>query len=168
MRFDAPRGKRSGKSWPPMAGEEEAGCAPGLRSKTKPSGGKLGQAVCLPKHRDEHQALKSLFERPGGVLHRSCLDDEEARRVEAKSDEARPIRASPFARDVFCEAPQQEFPGRWRCRAVSDRGKGKTERGGGVAVGGRPDLVQSRLVELVEKLLPPERGKVGKGVEFQN
>ena len=44
MRFDAPRGERSGKSRPPMAGEEEAGRARGLRGKTKPPGGKLGQA----------------------------------------------------------------------------------------------------------------------------
>jgi hypothetical protein len=80
-------------------------------------------------------------------LYRPCLDDEEARGIEAESDEAWPVRASPFARGVFSETPQQELPGPGSCRALSDHGKSKTERGGGIAVRSRFDLVQPCLGE---------------------
>jgi hypothetical protein len=108
-RCDAPRGECSGKSWPPVAGEKEAGRARSLCGKTKPPGGKLGQAFRLSECGAKGQALQPLFERPGGVLHRPCLDDEETRRVQTESDEARSIRASPFARNVLGEAPDHEL-----------------------------------------------------------
>jgi hypothetical protein len=132
-----------------MIGEEKAGRARSLRGKTKPAGGKLGQAFCLPKRRDERQALKPLFERPGRVLHRPCLDDEKTCRVETKGNEARSVRASPFARGLFGEAPQQDLPMPDPVSALRDHGKGKTERRWGVAVGGWFDFVQPRLSESV-------------------
>ncbi|MFZ2018917.1 MAG: hypothetical protein WAU90_09615 [Methyloceanibacter sp.] len=131
-----------------MPREDKAGGARGLRGKAESSGGKLGQAFGLSKRGDEGEAFKPFFERPGCVLHRPCLDEEETRRVEAKSDEAWPVRVAPFARGVLGEAPEQEVPASPLGQDFSDRSKGKAERGRGVAVGGAPDLVQPRLRQL--------------------
>ena len=119
-----------------------------MRGKAESSGGKLGQAFGLSERGDEGEAFKPFFERPGCVLHRPCLDEEETRRVEAKSDEAWPVRVAPFARGVLGEAPEQEVPAPPLGQDFSDRSKGKAERGRGVAVGGAPDLVQPRLRQL--------------------
>jgi hypothetical protein len=148
-RGDAPRSERPGKSRPPMAGEEEARRSRGLRDNAKPAGGKPSQAFRLSQCCDKGQALQPLFKRPGRVLHRPCLDDEETCRVEAKSNEAWPVRAPPFLRGVLGETPQQEFLVPAPRRALSDHGKGKTERGRGIAVKGRFDLMQSCLGESV-------------------
>jgi hypothetical protein len=148
-RGDAPRGERPGKSRPPMAGKEEARRSRGLRGNAKPAGGKLSQAFRLSECCDKGQALKPLFKRPGRVLHRPCLNDEETRGVETKSKETWPVRAPPFLCGVLSETPQQEFLVPAPRRALSDHGKGKTERGRGIAVKGRFDLMQSCLGESV-------------------
>ena len=119
-----------------------------MRGKAESSGGKLGQAFGLSERGDEGETFKPFFERPGRVLHRPCLDDEEACWIEAKSDEAWSVRVAPFARGVLGEAPEQEVPAPPLGQDFSDRGEGKAERGRGVAVGGAPDLVQPRLREL--------------------
>lgn len=138
-----------------MTREKEAGRARGLRGKAEAAGGKLSLELGLTESGDERAALQPLFQRPGGVLRRPCLDDEQKRGIEALSDEARAVRATPFARGGLSEAPEHEVPASPLSRAVSDRGKGEGERCRGVAVGGRLDLVQSRLPELVEQKRPP-------------
>jgi hypothetical protein len=88
-----------------MTGEEEAGRARGLRGKAEPAGGKLSQAFRLSERRDKGEALQPLFKRPGSVLHRPCLDDEETRRVETEGNEAWPVRTPPFVCGVLGETP---------------------------------------------------------------
>jgi hypothetical protein len=129
-----------------MAGKEEARRSRGLRGNAKPAGGKLSQAFRLSECCDKGQALQPLFKRPGRILYRPCLDDEETRGIKAKSNEAWPVRAPPFLHGVLGEAPQQEFPVPRQCCA---HGKGKTERGRGIAVRGRFDLMQPCLSEPV-------------------
>jgi len=119
-----------------------------LRGKAEAPGGKLGHAFGLSERGDEGEALKPFFDRPGRVVHRPCLDDEEACWVEAKSDEAWPVRVAPFACGLLGEAPEQEVPAPPLGQDFSNRGKSKAERGRGIAVGGAPDLVQPRLREL--------------------
>jgi hypothetical protein len=117
-----------------MAGEEEAGRSRGLRGNAKPAGGKLGQAFCLSECCDKGQALQPFFERPGRVVHRPGFDDEETCGIEAKSNEAWPVRTPPFLRGVLGEAPQQELASARPAHALRDHGKGKAERGRGIAV----------------------------------
>lgn len=116
-----------------------------MRGKAEAAGGKLGHDLGLSERACERQALQPFFQRPGGVQHRPCLDDEETRRVEAESHEAWPVRVSPFACGLLGEAPEQELPAPRPAHPSSDHGKGEGERGRGVAVGGGLDLVQSRL-----------------------
>jgi hypothetical protein len=52
---------------------------------------------------------------------------------------------SPFACGLLGEAPEQELPAPPPAHCLSDQGKGESERGRGVAVGGGLDLVQPRL-----------------------
>jgi len=70
------------------------------------------------------------------------LDNEKEGRVEAKSQEAGPVRAPPFARGVCGEAPQDK---RLRLlsprQALPDHGKGEAERRRRIAVSGGLDLV---------------------------
>jgi len=129
-----------------------------LRGKAESSGGKLGHAFGLSERGDEGEALKPFFERPGCVVHRPCLDKEETRRVEAESNEARPVRVAPFARGFLGEAPEQEVPAPWLGQDFSDRSKSKAERGRGVAIGSRLDLMQTRLVEPVQGRFGFRRG----------
>lgn len=116
-----------------------------MRGKAETAGGKLGHDLGLSERACERQALKPFFQRPGGVQHRPCLDDEETRGVEAESHETWSVWASPFARGTFSEAPEQELPAPPPTHPSSDHGKGESERGRGVAVGGGLDLVQPRL-----------------------
>jgi len=118
-----------------------------LRGKAEAAGGKLGQDLGLSERPDKRQALQPFFQCPGGVQHRPCLDDEETRGVEAESHEAWPVRVSPFACGLLGEAPEQELPVPPPAHCSSDHGKGESERGRGVAVGGGLDLVQPRLVK---------------------
>jgi hypothetical protein len=54
---------------------------------------------------------------------------------------------SPFACGLLGEAPEQELPAPPPAHCTSDHGKGESERGRGVAVGGGLDLVQPRLLQ---------------------
>jgi hypothetical protein len=119
-----------------------------LRGKAEAPGGKLGHAFGLSERGDEGEALKPFFERPGCFVHRPCLDKEETRRVEAESNEARPVRMAPFARGLLGETPEQEVPAPPLGQDFSNRSKSEAERGRGIAVGGAPDLVQPRLRQL--------------------
>ena len=128
-----------------------------MRGKAEAAGGKLGHDLGLPERACERQALKPLFKRPGGIQHGPRLDDEKTGRVEAESHEAMPVRVSPFARGTFSEAPKQEFPARPPTHS-SNHGKGESERGRGIAVGGGLDLVQPGLVEPMQRRLGFRRG----------
>ena len=151
-RRDAPARERARQPRPParagVTGEEETGRARDLRGKAEAAPGKLFPDLGLPKCCDERPALKPLFQRPGGILRRPGLDDEETRGVEAVGDEARPVRAPPFARRVLGQAPEHEIAPRGPGRVLSDRGEGEGESARGVAVGGRLDLVQPCLLQL--------------------
>ncbi len=148
-----------------VTGEEETGRARGLRGKAEAAARELFPDLGLAKRGDERPALQPLFQRPGGVLRRPGLDDEETGGVEALGDEARPVRAPPFARDALGQAPENEIAAPGPARALSECGKGKGESGGGVAIGGRLDLVQPCLKEPVEGKSPvPERGRAGEGL----
>lgn len=149
-----------------MIRDEEAGRARGFRSKAEPSGGKLGHGLRLSERSSERQAPQTLFEGPGGIVHRPGLDDEETFRVEAERHETGPVRVPPLACHLSRQAPEQEFAAVERHSASSNRGEGEAERGGRVAIGSGLDLMQPRLGESVEKLLPPEREKAGKRVQF--
>jgi hypothetical protein len=118
-----------------------------LRGNAEAAGGKLGHDLRLSERACERQALQPFFERPGGIQHRPCLDDEETRGVEAESNETWPVRVSPFACGLLGEAPEQELPAPPPAHCTSDHGKGESERGRGVAVGGGLDLVQPRLLQ---------------------
>ncbi len=80
-----------------------------MRGKAEPPGGKLGHGFQLSERSDERQALQTLFERPGGIMHRPCLDDEETHGIEAEGHEARSVGVSPFACRLFGQAPEQDF-----------------------------------------------------------
>ena len=145
-RSDAPAGERPRETRPAacmrVTGEEETGRARGLRGKAEAAARELFPDLGLAKRGDERPALQPLFERPGGVLRRPGLDDEETGGVEALGDEARPVRAPPFSRDALGQAPEHEIAAPGPARALSECGKGKGESGGAVAVGRRLDLVQ--------------------------
>lgn len=145
-----------------MTGDEEAGRARGLRGKAEAAGGKLRHDLGLSERPYERQALQPFFQRPGGVQHRPCLDEEETRRVEAERNEAWPVGVSPFACGTFSEAPEQELSAPSPGLGFSDHGKGEGKRGRGVAVGGGLDLVQPRLGEPMQGQFPPPlRGRAG-------
>jgi hypothetical protein len=54
-----------------------------LRGKAEAAGGKGGLEGDLREAGEERAALQSFFQGPGGVVRRPCLDDEQARRIEA-------------------------------------------------------------------------------------
>jgi hypothetical protein len=163
---DAPAGEGSGKICLPMVREQQAGRARGLRGQAEAARGERRLDLDRGQRRDQRAALQPFFQGPGGGCGIARLDDEEKRRVEAVSEEARSIRTPPFARGLPGEAPQYEVAVPHPLdRRFGDNRKGEAKRRGAVAIGDRPDLMQPPTPQRAERFLPPpERGRAGEGV----
>jgi hypothetical protein len=135
-----------------MPGQKEAGRARYLRGKAKTARGKRGINLDCGKRRDQRAALQPFFQSPSGPIGAAGFDDEKKGGIDAEREQARSIRASPFARGLPGQAPQQEFALRGgRACLLGDRRQGESERRGIIAIGLRPDLVQPRALELVHR-----------------
>jgi hypothetical protein len=142
-----------------MAGEQQAGRVPGFGSEAHTAGHEGCLHLDLAESGYKRPALQPFFQRPGGILRMTGLDDEKEGRVEAETHEPGSVRAPPFARGALRQTPQHEP---WCCipphQAPANGGKGEGQGRRGIAVGGRFDLVQTASLELAEgwlSLLPP-------------
>lgn len=129
-----------------MAGEEKTGGAGSLGGEAQAAGGKWRLDVDLGEAGDERTAFQALFERPGGILGRSRLDNEKARWVEAGSQKTGPVRASPFPGRLSCQAPQHEAAMMCLYR-LGNHGQGEAKSRRTIAVGLRLELVEAALFE---------------------
>jgi hypothetical protein len=121
----------------------------GLRGKAKAAGDKLRLDLDPGQRRDQRAASQPFFQSPGGILGSARLDQKKQRRIEAAVDEAGSVRAPPFPRHLPGDAPQHEIARFVFGRLFGDYGKSETERRRVIAVGFRPDLMQSAALELV-------------------
>ena len=105
LRADAPARERAGKPVGAMPGKEQAGRARCFRRKAETAGEERRLNLNLADAGCGSTAFQAFFQRPGGVVRGSRLDDKEEGRVETEGKEAGPVGAPPFARGMSGEAP---------------------------------------------------------------
>ena len=145
FRGDAPAGERAGDVCLAMTGEEKARNSGGARGKPETPGRKRGLDLGLSQTRAQRGAFQPFFQSPGGLVRAARFDDEEARRIEPRFHEARPVRASPFLRLTLRHAPQHQT--RILRLDLGDRRERKAKPCRRVAIGMRFDLVQASLAQ---------------------
>jgi len=114
-----------------------------LRGQAEAAGGKRRLDLGLGEAAGERAALQALFERPGRLLGGPRLDNEKARGVEAFTQKAGAVGASPFPCFSPRQAPQDE-PATF-CQSLRDHRQGEAERRRRVAIGMGFDLVEAAL-----------------------
>lgn len=149
LRGDPPARERAGDLRLAMTGEEEAWRAGGAGGEPKTPGGELRLDLGLGQACDQGGAFQPFFQSPGGFVRGVCLDDKDARRVEASLEEARSVRASPFLGVPLRHAPQHRS--RTLLLDVGNHGQGKPQPRRRVAIGMGLDLVQPCLVQRAQR-----------------
>lgn len=145
-----------------MLGEQQAGCAGGLRGKAEAPRHELRFHLDLRQRGDEGSCLQTFLECPGCIERSAPLDDQQERRVDPERKQARPVRPAPFARGVRGQAPEERrsfAPVPREPRA--EKGQREGDRRGLIGIGLSFDLVQPGGFELRQRkrLPPPGRGK---------
>lgn len=111
-----------------MIREQETGRARTLRGEAETARHKRRLDLDRGERRNQRAALQTFFESPGRVVFVPDHHDEKKSGVEARSDEPRSIRASPFPRGMPGQAPQNEIAGRVpRHGLLGDDGKGESK-----------------------------------------
>jgi hypothetical protein len=123
-----------------------------LGGEAKAAGGKWRLDVDLGEAGDEGTAFQPLFERPGGVLGRSRLDNKKSRWVEAGAQKTGSVRVSPFPGRLSCQAPQHEAAMMRACACLDrlgNHGQGEAKSRRTVAIGLRLEFVEAALLEAI-------------------